>query len=223
VPSPSVPWPKNKPFNTGRKGRDSEPAETAAVEALRRAGQTSTVGDPVRRARLVYHQNGETCALAVQAEVLAELHGLDPGSKGMRALEDKLYEEAVRKGYFEGDVADPRTRWKGGTTPNQYMGSLLGVPVRRTALASPEQLDAAVKTGKMLIVNGNTGTLWNDPKFANGGHAFVVTGAEVRRDTGEVLGYYINDTGTNEGGRFVARGQFMKAWQANGRLLLEPQ
>ena len=51
----------------------------------------------------------------------------------------------------------------------------------------------------------------------------VVTGAEVKKADGTVLGFYINDTGTNEGGRFIPRRQFLKAWGGNGRVLLEPQ
>ena len=203
-------WPADRPLFTGAAGRDADPEGTAAVEALRAKGQTKTVGDPVGRAAYVYSQKGETCALAASAQVLAEIHGVKPTPKVMRGLEDQLYAAAVKQGFFAGDNGDRRMRFK-GTTPGQYVGSLLGVPVRRTYLATPEQLDASVKTGKMLLVATNAGKLWNDPAFANGGHLIVVTGAEVGKKGGEVLGVYVNDTGTNEGGRFMTRRQFLDA------------
>ncbi|TBR16778.1 hypothetical protein EPO15_18540 [bacterium] len=215
-------WPADKPLFTGRKGRDADPAATAAVEALRHQGKTATVGDPAGRAAYVYRQEGETCALAASAQILAEIEGVKPTPKTMKRLEDQLYKEAVKRGYFAGDNGDPNMRFK-GTTPGQYVGALLGVPVRRTYLATPAQLDASVKTGKMLLVATNAGKLWNDPAFANGGHLLVVTGAEVKKEGGEVLGFYVNDTGTNEGGRFIPREQFLQAWGGNGRVLLEPQ
>lgn len=215
-------WPADKPLFTGRKGRDADPAATAEVEALRADGKTKTVGDPAGRAAFVYPQTGETCALAASAQILAEIEGIKPSPKTMKRLEDQLYDQAVKKGYFAGDNGNPRLRFT-GVTPGQYVGSLLGVPTRRTYLATPEQLDASVKGGKMLLVATNAGKLWNDPAFANGGHLIVVTGAEVKKEGGEVLGFYVNDTGTNEGGRFIPRKQFLDAWNGNGRLLLEPQ
>lgn len=223
APSPvGRPWPSDKPLFTGRSGRDADPEDTAAVEALRAKGETKTVGDPAGRAAYVYPQTGETCGLASSAQILAEIEGVKPTPKKMKALEDQLYREAVKRGYFAGDNGDPRLRFT-GTTPGQYVGALLGVPVRRTYLATEEQLDASVKSGRMLLVATNAGKLWNDPAFANGGHLIVVTGAEVKRSDGAVLGFYVNDTGTNEGGRFIPREQFLEAWNGNGRLLLEPQ
>lgn len=215
-------WPAGRPLFTGGRGRDADPEDTAAVEALRAKGGTRTFGDPAGRAAYVFPQTGETCALAASAQILAEISGVKPEPKTMKRLEDQLYREAVRRGYFAGDNGSPRLRFT-GTTPGQYVGALLGVPIRRTYLATTEQLDRAVQGGRMLLVATNTGKLWNDARFANGGHLVVVTGAEARKSDGTVLGYYINDTGTNEGGRFVPREQFLDAWNGNGRLLLEPQ
>lgn len=223
APAPlGQPWPPDRPLFTGRRGRTADPEDAAAVEALRAKGETMTVGDPAGRAAYVYPQTGETCGLAASAQILAEIEGVKPTPKAMKALEDQLYREAVKRGYFAGDNGNPRLRFT-GTTPGQYVGALLGVPVRRTYLASEEQLDASVKSGRMLLVATNAGKLWNDPAFANGGHLIVVTGAEVKKKGGEVLGFYVNDTGTNEGGRFIPREQFLEAWKGNGRLLLEPQ
>jgi len=58
-----------------------------------------------------------------------------------------------------------------------------------------------------------TAKIWNDPKRKNGSHVVVITGAELGRN-GELLGYYINDTGTNDAGRFVTAKQFLDAWHA---------
>ena len=44
----------------------------------------------------------------------------------------------------------------------------------------------------------------------------------LNRKTGMALGYYINDTGTNEGGRFVTLKQFNAAWHRHSRMFVEP-
>ena len=43
-----------------------------------------------------------------------------------------------------------------------------------------------------------------------------VTGEEVSNKNGQVLGYYINDTGTGEAARFVPKKDFDRAWRGSG-------
>ena len=103
------------------------------------------------------------------------------------------------------------------------MGALLDMPATRHFAATKEELFAAVSKGRMVIVSANTGKLWNNPKFAHGGHVVVITGAEVGRVDGELLGYYINDTGTDVGGRFITAKQFHGAWESHGGVFIEPR
>ena len=74
----------------------------------------------------------------------------------------------------------------------------------------------------MIIIGADTERLWNDRKFRGGGHFVAVTGAEMDRKSGKPLGYYINDTGTNEGGRFITLKQFNAAWHRHSRMFVEP-
>ncbi len=43
----------------GAAGEDTAPEDTAAVNAMRKAGKTTTVGDVSRRAAYVFHQTGQ--------------------------------------------------------------------------------------------------------------------------------------------------------------------
>lgn len=206
---------------TGRKGRDSVPDETERVNALRAEGRTRTLGAPETRAKFVYKQDGETCGIAAQVQVLADLGLVAPDPKTLKAKEDELYARALALGYFEGSPTDPDRRKHGGN-PGQFIGNLLDRPMRKRFAADEKELFEAASSGRIVLASFSTEHLWNDKRFRGQGHVVAITGVEVDRKSGEALGYYINDTGTNEGGRFVAAPQFMKAWRNRGRTIFEP-
>lgn len=206
---------------TGGKGRDSSPDETKKVNALRAAGKTRTLGAPDERAKFVYKQEGETCGIAAQVQVLADAGLVMRDPKALKAKEDELYARALALGYFEGSPTDPDRRRHGGN-PGQFIGNLLDRPMRKTFAAKEEELFEAASSGRIVIASFSSEHLWNDRRFRGQGHIAAITGVEVDRETGKPLGYYINDTGTNEGGRFVATGQFLKAWRNRGRTIFEP-
>lgn len=223
VPGPAAaeaPAGPRPPVFAGRKGEDSSPEDTKAVDALRAAGKTRTIGGPERRAKFVYHQEGETCGIAAQVQVMADAGLVPPDPVKLKAKEDELYQQAVALGYFQGSPADPKRRFHGGTA-GEYIGDLLDMPMRKRFDASEADLFKAVSTGRMVVVSVKTSKLWNSRKF-NGGHVVAVTGVEVGREDGKPLGYYINDTGRDEGGRFVPVRQFMSAWKVWGAVLIEP-
>lgn len=218
--TPDVPGPKPAVY-TGDKGRDSDPKGTARVNELRQQGKTRTIGTPATRAAFIYPQEGSTCGIGAQVQVLADAGVVKTDRASLKAKEDELYERAVRLGYYNGSTGDPKRRENGGTA-NQRVGDLLDMPVRKHFAAKDEELFAAVQTGHMIIVGADTERLWNNRAFRGGGHFVAVTGAEVDRKTGKPLGYYINDTGTNEGGRFVTLKQFNSAWHRHSRMFVEP-
>jgi hypothetical protein len=208
------------PVFAGRKGEDSWPEATKAVNALRAEGKTRTIGDPEKRAKYVYRQEGETCALAAQVQVLADAGAVAAEPEKLKAKEDELYRQAVALGYFQGSAADVQRRLHGGTA-GEYIGDMLDMPVRKRFAASEGDLFKAVSTGRIAIVSFKSAALWNNRRY-NGGHVVAVTGVEVNRKDGKPLGYYINDTATEEGGRFVTVRQFMGAWKVWGSVLIEP-
>ncbi|MBI5595630.1 MAG: hypothetical protein HY928_06010 [Elusimicrobia bacterium] len=178
----------------GGTALDDELADRRKGYEARKKGETARVGDPYGRARLVHRQQGQTCAVVAQQQVLQEL-GLLPKGSAWRA-ERLLAREA-----------GPQNDYEVNGAPWESWGRLLterGVLVRTRADAPNSELEAAVKTGKLVIVDVDAGLLWRSPRFSGGGHAVVVTGAEVGRKDGKVKGYYINDSGTGEAARFVS-------------------
>jgi hypothetical protein len=212
---------KDKDGKKIRIVEDAFPKETGRIAALRDAGKTATVGDPGGRAQYVFRQMGGTCALASQAEIYAEAHGIQPTRANMRKIEDEFFAKASVTKQFNGNSSDPKQRWDGGGTQDENLGNMLDSPIKKHYLAKDEELFAAVSRGKMVMIAANTGLLWNDKRHLSGGHIVVVTGAEVDQ-AGALLGYYINDTGTGEPARFVCAKQFLPAWQDRGSIFIEP-
>jgi hypothetical protein len=201
---------------------DMYPDETARVLRLRDEGKTTTVGDPVGRASLVFGQTGGTCAIASQVEVVAGSMKTPPTKEQLKGMEDDYYKRASESYWFGGDALDSNRRAIAGT-PVEYVGNLLTMPAKKHFQAGPDELDQTVSTGKMVIVGTDAGKLWNDHRLDGAGHAVVITGAELDNSVkpAKVLGYYINDTGTlpPNGGRFVTAQQFRSAYS---RFFIEP-
>jgi hypothetical protein len=204
---------------------ESDKDEMAKADMMRRLGQTETVGDPGGMAKVVHRQTGGTCAVVSQQEIL-QAYGLLP-SKDPSKIEAELKQEAIEKGYFQVDTSDPKKPEDLGT-PTQYIGNLAmerGVIMTKHAKAPLKEFDAAVERGKPIIVGVDPGILWNDKRYLKSGHAIVVTGAEVAKARGKILGYYVNDSGDEPPGkgRFVPASQFHKAWEADGSWFGEVQ
>ncbi len=203
---------------TGAKGEDAAPLLTKAVNNLRKAGKTETLGDVDRRAGYIFHQTGNTCAIGAQVEVLADLGEVPADPKKLQAKADELYARAVALGYFAGSGTDP-DRKEHGSTAWDHVGDLLDRPIRRLYQVSEADLFKDVSSGRMIIVSTDSGRLWHQREYNGQKHLIVVTGVEVSLVTKKPLGYYINDTGTGEGGRFVEIGQFLKSWD---KTVVEP-
>jgi hypothetical protein len=112
--------------------------------------------------------------------------------------------------------------------PMRFVGSNLlphGMIISKHTKASAQDLAQTVKKGKVLIVVVDAGILWNDSRSMNAGHAVVITGAELSRSDGSVLGYYINDSGTKppHRGWFYPIEHFLKAWRAKSSHFIEVQ
>lgn len=183
------------------------------ADARRRAGLSSTVGDPSGRAALVHGQQyGDTCAVVSQQEVLIALHLLPTGDPNKQ--ETQLREEARARGFYRQG------------TPDHYTADILvdrGVLVEKRQGAPLSDLDAAVRRGGLVIANVDARYLWNRDAPVVWGHAVVITGAEVDRWSGKTVGYYINDSGSDPPGhgRFVPVESFQKAWDHHTRSYAE--
>lgn len=194
----------------GRQG------ERKSIDAMRRMGLTKTIGQPGNHADLVHAQEAATCAIVTQQQVLTA-YGLVEG-EDRKAVEKRLRSEARRKGYFD-DL---------GTAP-QYAGSLLidhGLIVSKRMDTTAADVEKVVRKGKFAIVGVDARYLWDlegHPRPI--GHSIILTGAEVSRINGKVLGYYYNDSGDDppKGGGFITAEEFKQAFESRGGNFLEIQ
>jgi hypothetical protein len=195
---------------TGCRGEDADPNDTLKVDALRARGLTRTVGDPNKRSADAYAQTGNTCAIASQVEVMSDFGDVGAGAKNLKDAETVLYNRAIALGWFEGDAADKNRRMGTGTDWD-YVGDLLDRPVQKHYKAGGDELFKSVLSGRMILVIVASDRFWNNPRYAGMIHVVSLTGVELDL-SGRPLGYYFNDTGTGEGGRFVGVKQFLSAW-----------
>lgn len=183
------------------------------TDALRRLGLTSTVGEPGRLAPLAYRQAAsDTCAVASQVQVLRARGLLPEGDP--REQEKVLADEADRRGFFDAG------------TPTAYSGSLLiekGVLVGKHAGADWSQLEAAVARGSLVVAGVDARFFWDVKSESRLGHSVLVTGAELSKMSGKILGVYINDSGTDPpgAGRFIPAALFRQAWEGPGGNFVE--
>lgn len=180
----------------------------------------SVVGAPERRGRMARLQKGNTCAIAAQAQVLAE-YGVAPHKKGGKA-EDKLFKEAVEAGLFSGSGKEKKRRKTAGT-PSQFGAALLerhGILVAKRVGAEDEELLAAVARGGMIVAYVDSGSLWKRGRADGKGHSIVITGAKREKD-GRLSEIYFNDPATGRAGHTWAP-YFLRAWRDAGAAFFEP-
>ena len=185
--------------------------DDALIQGYHYVGYSQTVGDPSGAANNIVQQKGDSC-------------GVGAVNQRMEALGDKtpiqtLAQESWKKGYYK-ETVDPSGNLQ-GTTYWSDMGKIAqdhGFKVNRIDQGTTQDLDKAVRNEGGAIVRTREATLWNNTNFPpDAGHFVYVTGLEQRTSDGQVLGYYVNDTGTGEGGRYVPADTMAKAF--SGQIL----
>lgn len=211
VPSPQGPKAEAPPILHGDRrmahnffyANSKDPVKRA--DALRRLNKTKTVGDPGRYAPHAFTQEGDdSCAVAAQVAVL-RAHGLLPSSVDPNIQERALVSEAKGLGYM-----------KSGTAPS-YTGSLLierGMLLDKHPKGTWAKLESALRRGGIIQASVDARRLWSVEAPKPLPHSILVTGTEISKKGGEILGVYINDTGTDPpgAGKFVPIAQFQAAW-----------
>jgi hypothetical protein len=197
--------------------------DKAQADLLRRMGLTETIGNPGAWADLAHRQGRGNCAVVTQQQVL-QAYGLVRGDPS--AVERELTGEAQSKGYFKVNYADPSSPPKDEGSPRQYMGNLLqdrGFLVSKHARAEAQALNAAVLRGRPVGVSVDPGILWDDETAKGYRHSVLVTGAEKGRNSGFILGYYVNDSGSLDPARdhFIPSWQFLRAFVSAGSSFFE--
>jgi hypothetical protein len=80
------------------------------------------------------------------------------------------------------------------------------VPARVETAVSLEGLAARVEEGRSIIAEVDAGVLWDDASYFGWGlpnHAITITGVARDPATGEIQGFFINDSAAPDSGRFV--------------------
>jgi len=117
-------------------------------------------------------------------------------------------------------AVDARSEESGGTTPFNQVDILEGhgVPAHVELCDSLEDLAGRIEDGQGIIVGLNAGVLWDNVDYFDNGqanHAIVVTGLDRDPQTGEILGFKINDSGVPPSGnsnQFVDADKMSLAW-----------
>jgi len=95
----------------------------------------------------------------------------------------------------------------------------MGVPAHGETGGTLEDLAANIENGHGVIAEVDAGVIWNDPNSSGNGqanHAIVVSGVVRDPATGQIEGFYVNDSGAGEAGKFYDAATFEKAWTETG-------
>ena len=116
---------------------------------------------------------------------------------------------------IEGDLGK-----RGGTTVFQQVRILsdFGAPAHYETVGSLEDVAASLEHSRGAIVERDCSVLWDDASYYDGWASHAVTAIGVARDpeTGRIQGFYVNDAGTGEAGRFVDAATMDEAWVKMG-------
>ena len=109
-----------------------------------------------------------------------------------------------------------------GGTAAETQAELLadyGIPAHVEHAGSLEDLAVEIEQDRGMIAEVNYGLLWdNDAAVEDGGadHAITVTAVSRNPLTGELQGFYVNDSNPGVGGRFVHADTMELAWLGTG-------
>ncbi len=209
------------------RGSDVGPADFTrdvpySLDVLPESGREVLVVGDVERCKGFNHKQGAnlfgfegTCGLVSVEDVLNQF--------GKDVSENDVVRHAIETGRCR--VSD-RPGECGGTSVSDQAHLLTdaGVPAHPEVGAGFNDLARWVAEGRGVIVEVNAGVLWNDANAYDQGqvnHAITLTGAAVDPNSGELLGFYVNDSGRalpGDSGLFVSLDRMQQMWQDPGGL-----
>jgi hypothetical protein len=219
-------------------GSDSSARDWAAftdvphhLDRLPDGTETLVFGDPEGCKEFNHTQGindlkfGNDCGLVACEDVLAQFAPRIEDVLGQftrighHVTENDLVHHAVAHG--ECDVVQDHPDQSGGTTVQEKADILTdyGIPARSETGISLEDLASEVEHGHGVIASVNAGYLWNKAgcvETGNHNHAITVTGVARDPHTNQIQGFFINDSGTGESGKFVTAKTMEKAWLLHG-------
>lgn len=173
------------------------------------ASAGSTLGKPATAASVFPgQQNYGNCGIQSSQQLVHQSTGNNVG-------EDAMLNRALQQGWAEQGANNADT---GGTSPagRQQILTDRGVAsnLQPQTMANIEQ---AVAEGKGVITSHDAGTLWNDPRYAGGGHAIVTTGMKYDKD-GKLESVIVNDTGLGQAQMEIPAQQYIDSLRPNRQI-----
>lgn len=156
-----------------------------------------------------------TCALTSIANVLTQM--------GRPTTESEVVARAIDNGWTVSDATLPA--WQlGGTNVHDQRALLDSYGIRNQVIDGYNETGLAnlLRGGRGVVMALNAGALWNDAGYVGDGsvnHAVTLTGAVYAQDTGELVGFYLSDSGrgrVNDMTRFVDVATFRAAADVAG-------
>jgi len=170
-------------------------------------------GDPIGDAPF-NHQQGDNsygfqndCGLAASADVLNQF--------GIPASENDVVNFAAQNGLTDTSNSDPAQN--GGTTMADQVTVLTdaGVPAHSETGNTLNGLASEIDAGHGVIIGVDSSILWNQPQDTSNGapdHAVTVTGVARDPNSGQIVGFYVNDSGDGNSAKFVDAATMQQAW-----------
>lgn len=156
-----------------------------------------------------------TCGLVSCEDVLNQ--------HGKNVSENDIVSYADQNNLCENEGSDVAKL--GGTSPGDQAKILSdhGVPAHVETGKTLDDLAANIEQGKSVIPEVNAGELWQDANYLGDGsynHAVVATGVARDPASNEIQGFFINDSGPNQSGRFVDSKLMKAAWEDKGGIMV---
>ncbi len=160
-----------------------------------------------------------TCALTSIANILTQM--------GRPTTESQVVTRAIANGWTVSDPALPAWRL-GGSNIDDQRQLLESYGVRNQAILGYNEAGLAnlLRGGRGVVVALNAGVLWGEAAYQGNGavnHAVTLTGAVHAHDSGELVGFYLSDSGrglVNDMTRFVDIATFRAAADVAGAYAL---
>ncbi len=152
---------------------------------------------------------GHTCGLCSCEGILRQF--------GLEVTEADIVAHAIERGLCTMED-DPRMSGRTTVLDQARLLSDFGIPAHYETSGSLEDLASRLEHGRGVILALDCSVLWDNADFYNGQANHAVTAIAMARhpETGEIQGFYVNDTGTGESGKFVDATTMNEAWRDMG-------
>jgi Peptidase_C39 like family len=151
----------------------------------------------------------QTCGLCSCEGILRQF--------GIEVTEADIVAHAITRGLC---TLEDNPRMSGRTTLLDHVQILsdFGIPAHYETSGSLEDLASRLEQGRGVILALDCGVLWDNADFYDGraNHAVTAIGVARHPETREIQGFYVNDSGTGQPGRFVDAATMNEAWREMG-------